>query len=230
MIDIGTDTGLDFLDDRVRGVVERLEVAARADGDVIGAVSVRLRELGATPDAETLRAMTATGEAAMLPVARSVGRLLFQLAVGSGAATIVEYGTSHGMSTLYLAAAAQRTGAQVIGTELSAHKAAVATANLAEAGVGDRVRVLVGDALETLPTVSGPVGLLLLDGWLPLHLPVFRAMEPKLTLGSIIVSDNVSRHADLLDDFHRYIAERSQTYLRTTLPLDDGIDVIVRVR
>src|SRR5690349_23502553 len=95
-----------------------------ADGDVIGAVSVRLRELGATPDAETLRAMTATGEAAMLPVARSVGRLLFQLAVGSGAATIVEYGTSHGMSTLYLAAAAQRTGAQVIGTELSAHKAA----------------------------------------------------------------------------------------------------------
>ncbi|WP_051178177.1 O-methyltransferase [Nocardia concava] len=229
MIDTADDVRLDFLDPRVSEVIERLEGTASTDGALLGAVGASLGTLGATPNGAALQAITAVAEEALLPVARPVGRLLYQLALATRAATIVEYGTSYGMSTLYLAAAAERTGARVIGTELSAHKAAAATANLAAAGLADRARILVGDARDTLAGLAGPVGLLLLDGWIPLHLPIFRIMEPKLAPGAVIVSDNVSKHADKIGDFHRYLAARPDRYVRTALPLDDGIDLITRL-
>src|SRR6201987_5825622 len=69
--------------------------------------------------------------------------------------TVVEFGTSCGISTLYLAAAVTDNGTgHVIHTELSTKKAAAARGNLDEAGVGDAVTIL-----------PGPIGLVLLDGW-----------------------------------------------------------------
>ncbi|MET9487795.1 class I SAM-dependent methyltransferase [Nocardia sp. NPDC006630] len=230
MIDTADDLRLDFLDARVVDVLERLEGDARTDGALLGAVGAELGHLGATPDSTALQTITTVAEEALLPVARPVGRLLYQLALATGAKTIVEYGTSYGMSAVYLAAAAQQTGAQVIGTELSPHKAATAAANLAAAGLADRARILVGDARETLRELTEPVGLLLLDGWIPLHLPIFRILEPILAPGAVIVSDNVSKHADKIGDFHRYLAARPERYVRTALPIDDGIDLITRVR
>jgi predicted O-methyltransferase YrrM len=53
----------------------------------------------------------------------------------------------------------------------------VARDNLEEAGVGDAVTILVGDALTTLADVPGPIGLVLLDGWKDLCVPVLRALE-----------------------------------------------------
>ncbi|WP_067699412.1 O-methyltransferase [Nocardia jejuensis] len=230
MIDTADDARLDFLDARVVEVLERLEQEASTDSARLGEVGASLGRLGATPDAQALQAITTVAEQALLPVARPVGRLLYQLALATGARTIVEYGTSHGMSTLYLAAAAARTGARVIGTELSAAKAATATANLAAAGLAGNTRILVGDARETLRSLTDSIGLLLLDGWIPLHLPIFRIVEPILAPGAVIVSDNVSKHADKIGDFHRYLAARPDRYVRTALPIDDGIDLITRLR
>src|SRR5438270_9610446 len=69
---------------------------------------------------------------------------------------VVEFGTSFGVSTIYLAAAVRDTvrdhGGEgiVIGTEIEPTKAKVANANLADAGLGSFVEVRVGDARETL--------------------------------------------------------------------------------
>ena len=221
---------IDFLDEKIMATLERLECEAERDRELIGSVSASLGLLASAPTSERLGDMTGVAEDALLPVAREVGCLLYQFAVAAGAATIIEYGTSYGMSTLYLAAAARVTGGRVIGTELSERKAAIAAANLAEAGLAAYAQVLVGDALHTLREVGGPVDLTLLDGWVPLYLPVFQLLEPRFRVGSVIVSDNVSGHADKIADFHRYLAAKADTYVRTSLPIDDGIDVIVRVR
>ena len=221
---------IDFLDQKVVATLERMEREAVSDRRLMSSVSASLARLGQAPTSEELLSMTAVAEDAFLPVSREVGCLLFQLAIGTGATTIVEYGTSFGMSTLYLASAARRVGGRVVGTELSGRKAAVAEANLVEAGVDGYAEVRVGDALQTLASVNGPVGLVLLDGWPPLHLPVFRLLEPKLAMGSVVVSDNVSTGADKVGEFHRYLTDRSDLYVRTSLPIDDGIDLIVRLR
>ena len=85
----------------------------------------------------------------------------------------MEFGTSYGISTVYLAAGVTDNGTgHVMTTELSSRKVEAAGSNLKEAGVDAPVTILEGDALETLVDMPGPIGLVLLDGWKDLCLPV----------------------------------------------------------
>src|SRR5690349_9751030 len=86
-----------------------------------------------------------------LPVSREAGLLLYMLARSSGARTIVEFGTSFGISTLHLAAALRDNGGgRLITCEFEPSKVARARANLAAGGLIDLVEVRQGDALQTL--------------------------------------------------------------------------------
>src|SRR3546814_4169615 len=70
-----------------------------------------------------------------LNVTPEYGRFLYQCARARKATRIVEFGTSMGISTLYLAAALRdMDGGHLISTELEPSKAARARANLAAAG------------------------------------------------------------------------------------------------
>ena len=87
-------------------------------------------------------------------VSPAVAELLFLLIVQKGAKTIVEFGTSHGYSTIHLAAAADRTGGRVHSVDAMPAKTALATANLEAAGLLHRVRLETsdgGDFVATLP-------------------------------------------------------------------------------
>ena len=115
--------------------------------------------------------------------------------------TVIEFGTSFGISTIYLAAAAavadNGTG-RVVTTELNDKKAKAAQANLQQAGVDAAVTILAGDARQTLADLSGPVGLVLLDGWKDLCLPVLRLLEPKLAPGALVAADD-NDHSGIAD-------------------------------
>ena len=80
----------------------------------------------------------------------------------------------------------------MISTELNARKAGAARASLDQAGVGAAATILVGDALETLAAVPGPVELVLLDGWKDLCLPVLRLLEPRLVPGALVAADDIT--------------------------------------
>jgi predicted O-methyltransferase YrrM len=95
-----------------------------------------------------------------MPISADAGKLLYALARVIRPTTVIEFGTSYGISTMYLAAAVRDNGAgQVVSTELSAKKAAMARASLDEAGVGEPVAILLGDALETLRDVPARLSL-----------------------------------------------------------------------
>ena len=92
------------------------------------------------------------------------GRFLWFLAQAVGARTIVEIGTSRGVSTLWLADAAQGTGGHVLSIDVDAAAQQDARHSVAEAGLADRVTFRVedgGTALAGLP--DGSVDLLFLD-------------------------------------------------------------------
>ena len=101
-----------------------------------------------------------------LAVSRETGALLYMLARSSGARTIVEFGTSFGISTLHLAAALRDNGGgRLITSEFEPSKAARARANLKAGGVIDLVEIREGDALETLSVdLPETIDLVLLDG------------------------------------------------------------------
>jgi predicted O-methyltransferase YrrM len=128
-----------------------------------------------------------------IPVSREDGRLLYGLARGMDARHVVEFGTSFGISTIYLAAAVRDNGGgRVETTEIEPAKCREAAANLRRTGLDDLTEVLEGDALQTLKTVEEPIDLVFLDGWKNLYLAVLELLKPRLRHGALIIADNVN--------------------------------------
>lgn len=124
-----------------------------------------------------------------LAIGPDQGRWLYGLAIAAGAKEIVEFGTSFGISTLYLAAAAAETGGRVTGSEYHPDKAERARANLAEAGLP--ANVLTGDARETLAGPGPAIDFLFLDGAKELYLTLLQLLLPRLHRGTVVVADNI---------------------------------------
>jgi predicted O-methyltransferase YrrM len=112
----------------------------------------------------------------------------------------VEFGTSFGLSTLYMAAALRDNGGgRLISSEFEPSKVAKAREHLAEGGVIDLVEVREGDALKTLASdLPASIDLLLLDGAKPLYTDVLALVESRLRPGALIVADNADRSPEYL--------------------------------
>jgi predicted O-methyltransferase YrrM len=163
-----------------------------------------------------------------MPVSAAGGRLLYALARAIRPATVVEFGTSYGISTLHLAAAVKDNGTgHVYGTELSATKVTAARTNLAAANLSDHVTILEGDALDTLAGVPGPIGLVLLDGWKELSLPVLRLLEPRLTPGALVVADDITMPS--MRPYLEHVRDPGHGYLGVEFPVEDGMEISCRV-
>jgi predicted O-methyltransferase YrrM len=135
-----------------------------------------------------------------LPVSRETGALLYMLARSSGARTIVEFGTSFGISTLHLAAALRdNRGGHLITSEFEPSKAARARDNLKAGGVIDLVEIREGDALKTLSVdLPEAIDLVLLDGAKALYPEILSLVESRLKVGALIVADNAEMSPDYL--------------------------------
>ncbi|WP_301149737.1 O-methyltransferase [Mycobacterium simiae] len=148
-----------------------------------------------------LSAALAASDAAGLPqiaVSPQQGKFLSVLAAAMGARRILEIGTLGGFSTIWLARGAGPQ-AQVVTLEYEPRHAEVARANLQQAGVADRVQVVVGPALETLPSVSGaPFDMVFVDADKENYV-AYVEWAVKLTRpGALIVLDNVIREGAIL--------------------------------
>ena len=130
-------------------------------------------------------------EHAYLPISKEQGAVLRQLIIQNNCKNVVEFGTSFGISTIYLADAVRHTGGKVITTELLKSKATRAKQNISKAGLSDFVEVRIGDAMETLKGFSAPIDFLFLDGWKDLYLPLFQLLEPHFHAGTVIYADNM---------------------------------------
>jgi predicted O-methyltransferase YrrM len=166
----------------------------------------------------------------MLNVTPDTGRLLWILVCSMGARRVLEIGTSNGYSTLWLADAARVVGdgAAVVTLERSADKVALTRANLAEAGLADRVRIEHGEALATLKALPGPFDLVFLDADRPQYLAYLEEVVPKLRAGGLLVTDNVVSHASELGAFLARVKSHPEL-MAVTLPVGKGEEVAVKL-
>ncbi|MDN7651959.1 class I SAM-dependent methyltransferase [Burkholderia multivorans] len=160
-----------------------------------------------------------------LPVSRETGVLLYQLARSTNARHIVEFGTSFGLSTLYLAAALRDNGGgRLIGSEFEPSKVAKARAHLAAGGVADLVEIREGDALQTLACdLPESIDLLLLDGAKALYNDVLDLVESRLRAGALIVADN----ADYCPDYLARVRDPRNGYL--SVPFGADVELSMRL-
>jgi predicted O-methyltransferase YrrM len=152
------------------------------------------------PDAALDEALRSSASAGLPSIAVSApqGKLLHLLAKMTGAKRVLEIGTLGGYSTIWLARALPSDG-RLTSLELDPKHADVARNNLARAGVGDHVEILVGPALETLPKLTGPFDFVFVDAD-KVSIPQYFEHSLRLTRpGATIVLDNVVRDGKLAD-------------------------------
>ncbi|WP_445682667.1 O-methyltransferase [Radicibacter daui] len=156
-----------------------------------------------------------------LAVSRETGTLLYMLARSCRARTIIEFGTSFGISTLHLAAALRDNGGgHLITTEFEPSKVRRARANLTEGGLIDLAEIREGDALKTLAVnLPETVDMLLLDGAKALYPDILSLIESRLRPGAIVVADN----ADYCPDYVARVRSVERGYM--SMPFGEDVEL-----
>ena len=189
-----------MLDDRVRSVLARMEAQ---DADDHGKdIPVSERSLAVGPDS---------------------GRLLFALVAPNAGGEVLEIGSSHGYSTIWLAAAARILGGRVVTLEQEPGKIDVWRRNIADAGLEEWAELVEGDAKETLSELEDGFDVVFLDAWKDDYEVLFGLARTKLDPGGIVVADNVTTSSTV----EAYAAARQAdpTLVSVTVPIGHGLEV-----
>jgi predicted O-methyltransferase YrrM len=194
------------LDDRVRAVLERLELEDAAE-----------REQG-LPAAERSR-----------QVARSTGQFLFALVAPQAGCDVLEIGGSRGYSTIWLAAGVRSLGGRVLSLEHDAAKIKAWHANIAEAGLEEWAELVEGDAAETIPGIDDVFDVVFLDAEKEDYEQLFQAAREKLERGALVVADNVLSHEETLGSYSQ-ARQNDPSVESVTVPLDRGLELSVILR
>ena len=223
---INRDAGLD--DPKIAATLKKLHERAKGDRWIF------LRALPAVGVAaltgkRVFNAVEPYLKDAYIPVDPDQGKLLYVTARAIEARNIVEFGTSFGISTIYLAAAARATGGRVIGTELEPAKVKAARANVAQAGLAQFVDVKEGDAMKTLAPLEYPIDFVLLDGWKDVYLPMIKMLSPKMRAGAVVLADNIFTFKKTLRPYVAYMQDRANGFESVTVPLGHGMEYSVRL-
>lgn len=133
-----------------------------------------------------------------IAVSPTQGKFLMILAQMLGARRILEIGTLGGYSTIWLARGLA-AGGKLITLEADPKHAAVASSNIARAGLADAVEVRVGKALDTLPQLEGLFDLIFIDAD-KVSYPEYLQWSVRLSRpGTVVVADNVVRKGAIID-------------------------------
>ncbi len=170
---------------------------------------------------------------------RDKAELCYSLCRLAGAATIIEAGTSFGVSTLYLAAAIRDTAAseaaaggsgprRVVTCDNEPAKVAVARTHFERAGLATFVEIRLGDIRDSLRDLHEPVDVLLLDIWAPIAGDVLALVAPHLRVGGLVVADNTRARRDLYGGLFEILDDPLHGFTTQTLPFDGGLEVAVK--
>jgi predicted O-methyltransferase YrrM len=191
------------LDERVRQVLARLE---REDAEE--------RERGLPPEQRS-RA-----------VAKTTGRFLFSLVAPQTACEVLELGGSRGYSSIWLGAGVRYLGGRVLSIERNPDAARRWRENVAEAGLGDWVELIEGDAVELLDEIEDVFDVVFLDAEKDDYERLFGLARDRVEAGGIVVADNVLSHQEMLAAYSK-ARQEDPTLVSTTVPLDRGLELSV---
>lgn len=155
-------------------------------------------------DASLVNALAANAAAGLpaMDVSAAQGKYLNLMVRITGAKRVLELGTLGGYSTIWMAKALPADG-RLVTLEYDPKHAQVARKNIDAAGVGDKVTIHVGAAVDTLPVVAAqnpePFDFIFIDADKPSN-PIYLDWAVKLSRpGTVIILDNVIREGKVLD-------------------------------
>jgi caffeoyl-CoA O-methyltransferase len=170
------------------------------------------------------------------------GRYLQFLARSCGAKKAIEIGTLGGYSGTWIARGLE-DGGKLITLEKESKHADVARANFVKAGVADRVEIKVGDAHNTLKTLTkdAPFDFIFIDAEKTGYIAYFNWAVENVRVGGVIAAHNALRRGTVVDRannetdtvatraFNDYVAKHSQV-ISTIFPGGDGTMIAVKIK
>jgi predicted O-methyltransferase YrrM len=177
--------------------------------------------------ARILKRLEAMGEHEFIPSIGPIkGRIIEQVIAKHGPKRILEIGTLYGYSAILMARLVPKEG-RVVTVEVDEDNTRVAENNIREAGLSDKIEILVGDALEIIPMINGRFDLLFIDAVKDDYLHYLKLAEKNLGKGSIVIADNVGVFAEEVKEYLRYV-RGSEDFTSETVdvPLEFSEDII----
>lgn len=186
-------------------------------------------------DAALARAFAVPAEIPAIQVGPSDGKLIELLLRMIGARKVVEIGTLVGYSAIVMARALPPDG-HLWTIEFEQAHADVARANIAAAGLSDRITVLVGAGLDVLPTLErhGPFDAVFIDADKVNYDHYGRWAVAHVRRGGLVLGDNAYVFGELMDDsdrgramrtFHEHVAQWCDS---VCAPTPDGLVIGIK--
>ena len=163
----------------------------------------------------------------MLNLEPASAQLISILVRASGVTQALEFGTSNGYSTIWLAWSLAPVNGRIISIDRNPHKHDLAVENLRRAGFLDRVELRTGDATEIVRELAGPYDLLFLDADRRKFPELLHVLLPKLARKVLVIADNVLSHPEEIEDYLKAITSLPDFH-HTTVPVGKGLSVAYR--
>ena len=187
---------------------------------------------------KTINEIEAFGRINGYPIIREKGaQVLVDLVKQNKPKRILEIGTAIGYSGSLMLTNCEGS---LVTLELNAQSAEIARQNFAQLGLSDRVEVIVGDAKESLQTLTEKFDFIFLDGPKGQYINYLPVLKDLLNVGGLLVADNVHYHGLVLKEGvpekkNRTIVNNLRKYLQSVtsdvtlkteiLPFADGIAI-----
>ena len=153
---------------------------------------------------------------------------------------ILEIGTLYGYSAILMANLlddyTEDSVGAVVTIEIDKTVAEIAKKNIEAAGLLSKVDIIVGDALEVIPKLSGKFDLLFIDATKEEYLSYLERAEKYLVTGAVVLADNVGifekqmlNYLEYVRNPGRYRSQTIQTKLEFTEGVGDAIELSIRI-
>lgn len=194
-----------------------------------------LKELNRISELERTRAVFVPRGQLMSAITWDTGQLLNILLRSIGAKSILEVGTSVGFSTIWMAEAISETGGSLMTIEADLKKVGRAIENFHDAGLSNKVEILVGQAIDILTNMASSdkhnFDFVLIDADKENISKYFELSLSMVRKGGLIVVDNMmypKKFTPIMDKFAQEL--RQNPSVRTvTVPIGNGEEIIIKL-
>jgi predicted O-methyltransferase YrrM len=159
-------------------------------------------------------------------VHRDTGQFLYMFARACNANKILEIGTSHGVSTMWLGWAALENGGTITTIEIDSARAKAAAENFQKTGLDHIIQLHTIDAIQYLESCTDPFDLVFLDGEKTEYAAYLRLITPILSERGVILADNAITHVDKLTDYFKLL--KTMGYYTITLQNGRGLEFSIK--
>ncbi|MCW3995775.1 MAG: class I SAM-dependent methyltransferase [Candidatus Bathyarchaeota archaeon] len=141
---------------------------------------------------------------------------------------VLEVGTLIGYSAILMGKELD-DDAELVTIEIHADESELASKNILKAKLPAKVTIIIGNALDVIPTLKGPFDFAFIDAEKTEYLRYLKLAEGKLRKGAVVFADNAGIFADVMSDYLGYVRNSGKYKSRYVQVDNDGVEISVKL-